>query len=196
MVRFRTQNASRPYSFGWDRESGRFRFELRSGDRPESNSPDTERSEISGPYSTHGADCVLAYSLNLVQPGAATWAVLGQYHGGSDTGGRNPYIAVYYESGGLYIREKHWNGTEVSPAAELFSWPSFPAGEDVAIRIEHKAHLTTGYIRLWVNHEQVADYAGPVGYTDEALGGYPKLGIYRSNDSETAIVIYSDVSAA
>lgn len=134
----------------------------------------------------------MAFTLNLLQAGAADWLIVAEYHGGDDEG-RNPYLAFDLTGGTLRLTEKHWNGSSLSAGSVLWSYASFPENQDFDFVLEHKAHATAGYIRLYVNGVQEVNYSGGVGYTDQTLGGYPIVGLYRASHAVVSRALFSNL---
>lgn len=144
-------------------------------------SPNTERSEARDAYEApYGQAMEYELELRLASGAALTTEnqslVLAQLHA---LNGHSPVFALRWKGGDqLAVTLRHRtdvNAPDENGAAVEVARIEFVRGAWHRFRIEI---LTgeRGYLRVFQNHRQVADYRGPVGYAE--LASYFKFGIY------------------
>jgi len=114
--------------------------------------------------------------------------------------GHSPPLAARYREGRFDITLRHTfegqkdgeNGRELI----LYSHPDLKRGvwHDMVYQVRWSAKSTgdeAGFVRAWMNGNQVIDYEGPIGYHDD-LGPYVKFGIYARHDVKQPHVVYHD----
>jgi len=180
------------------------RFELRTGDR------------VSGGWRAELRDLnnavpntVVWYSLSTLIPDdfpdePENSFVLIQWHDQkvpwNNPEGHSPPLASRYRNGRLDITLRHaFQGQKPGENGReriLYSHPDLPRGVwfDMVYQVKWSPVASgpdTGFVRAWMNGEQVVDYTGPVGYFDD-LGPYVKFGIYARHDVKQPHVVYHD----
>ncbi len=181
------------------------RFELRPGDRPVNLGLRTELSEFAfkAPFGRE-----IIYSFRTYIP--EDWSdqdvrcLIAQWHAWHDwvlgEALRSPVLGIEYRDNVFLIRLCHndgWIQRDNSPAsnhktvvyrsealAQKGVWHTFKA----QVRWSPDPD---GRLRMWINGEQVVDYAGPIGYRD-ALGPYFKMGLYRDATPDTFVIYHDD----
>ena len=114
--------------------------------------------------------------------------VIAQWHA-SDTGreASSLPLAVYYRSGALLIRARSSDkNTQLkdddTTKVKLYTQNDFPRGEwhDFLFQVKW-SYKSDGFVKAWMDGQQIADYRGAVGYKDHA-GPYFKFGAYRDEE--------------
>jgi len=180
------------------------RFELRPGDR------------VSGGWRAELRDLnnaepgsVLWYSISTLIPedfpeSPGNSFVLIQWHDQkvpwNNPKGHSPPLAVRYRERRLDITLRHaFDGQrdgENGRERILYSHPDLERGvwHDFVYQVKWSASMDpkdTGFVKAWMNGEQIADYRGPIGYFDD-LGTYVKFGIYARNDVDKPHIVFHD----
>lgn len=199
---FEFQSARKPWSISVPTANA-IRFELRDGDQhwwDALNGRTSERNEFTDRNTiTNGTPLHIGYDFTL-DPGAkntAAWMVLGQLHQNDYAGAQpwSPPFAIALEGEKMAI-DVRYSGPDGEPVAKrLFT--------DVAdIQRGHKYDIDVSAVfdpagngRLVVTRDGVtiADYSGPLGYTQQQ-GVYWAEGIYRDGKAtETVVATYANL---
>ena len=91
-------------------------------------------------------------------------------------------ITINNDSGRTYLYE---DGTAEDPAL-VGEWNSFV----YHIRFDKGEK---GRLEVWMNGEQIIDYTGQIGYSDDPNTSYFRLGLYRDTMEQPMTVYYDDV---
>lgn len=196
------QNANRPYSLSRSHKGRVLRFEVKPGDRwsGDRKSPDAkERSEVAFPtHYANGQDITISFGMKVVgkKPSLAPWAVLGQIHTTPPNGeNRTPPVSQQLKGREFFVLAEHQTEQGQIKKVRLAVDPSFKLNRWYSFR--YKARFSPnpdGYLQIWRDGKQVADYHGPLGYQQEG-GLYFKVGIYRGASSDPITVMYRDIIA-
>jgi hypothetical protein len=185
-------------------QGGDLRFELRAGDRWDSDvrqAHKSERIEVQDPlHQPMGQDIWLRFSM-MVEPGPKTsskWVELGQLRG-LNSGGRSlsPAWAQGLDRNDVFrvlVRSDPRSPVPENPAARvLYKDPTFQRGRyyDFLYRIRYEPR-GEGLVQAWRDGAQIIDYHGPVGFV-ASDGPFFKFGIYREATRETLVVHYRDL---
>jgi hypothetical protein len=180
------------------------RFELRPGDPPVNLGYRAELSEFSfkAPFGQP-----LAYRFRTYIPESwhdqDTRCVIAQWHAWGDwviaEALRSPVLALEYRDGAFLIRSAHnarWRQSDNSPASNQMQI-HYRGREHATKGVWHDFLIHVrwspgddGWLRVWIDGDEVVDYQGPIGYRD-LLGPYFKFGLYRDPTPES-VVIYHD----
>jgi hypothetical protein len=174
------------------------RFEVRPGDMWSSDKHAVERSEISGAtVYAPGAPIRISYEWT-VEPGQtndAKWLVAGQLHT-VVSNGISPPFAIYMTGDRMKIRVDEAGG---APNAFSYYKTIYTDPQDIirghayAMRIDVNFDAANGYVKVVRDGVVLADYRGPLGYTN--MGPvYWKEGVYRASSSAPIAMNYSRLS--
>lgn len=192
------QSAGKPYSV--TKKRGVFRFEVRPGDRWKVDLAaveDKERAEVAfAPHYANGEPFVVSFDMKIVgtDPSLARWAVLGQINTTPPTGvSRTPPVSQQLAGNRLFVIAEAQASDGTIRKMRLAADPSFERNRWHHFEWHVKATPdNSGYLTIFRDGEQVADYHGPLGYKCEA-GLYFKAGIYRHASKDTLIVLYKNI---
>jgi hypothetical protein len=107
----------------------------------------------------------------------AAYLITMQNHGQS---GREPWCDLKWLNGVPHVRAQHiaaGGGAQTLVVDQTFDFPL--QQENYLLWNWKTADDGTGFFKFWFNGDQLVDYSGPVGWMDEATGGYSKFGLYR-----------------
>jgi hypothetical protein len=181
------------------------RFELREGDHwPGSGtyreSRDKSRTELSGHdrfKAKMGKDYWYGFSMLIPVDFPETpvqRCIIGQWHAVPDPGEhwRTPPLAQYYQQGVFYVFNVIAYSKLKTGIYIYISDDSFEKGvwHDFVYHIKW-SHKDDGFVEMWLDGKQVANYKGPVGYND-SQGPYFKYGLYIIPSVKSKYVIYFD----
>ena len=181
------------------------RFEVRHEDKIFRHGEQTFRSEVV-PFSNPipmGAEQWFGFSLYLpadfpIEDNrlvlAQWWAFTKKYLGEVS---RSPALSLRYREGRLQVSmrssdQRIIKDADSVPKTEIFSTNEFQLGKwnDFVFHMKW-SYKADGFVEIWWNGEQVAQYKGPVGYNDDQ-GPLPKFGIYRDDSEKTYISFFSE----
>lgn len=197
---YRVENAGRPWSFGNPQaDDSTLRFELRSGDHWSSaawaDPPTRERTEISAvtQYAV-GTDIHAAYDFT-VEPGAANtarWLVIGQFHQASSSWSPPFDIELVGEKMAVKINTAGAGANSWSQYRTLWIDPEdIVRGRTYHIEFNIRFDPANGHLDFWRDGVRLADYDGPLGWSDMGAYTYWKQGVYRAASDATIAVAYS-----
>jgi hypothetical protein len=176
------------------------RFEVRQGDQYSSTGytdpPNANRSEIAfyhGDFRPAGKELEVS-EIITVQPGpisTAGWMDFCQLHAESDNPSSPFYIELEPDTEKLRVIAQSpadgWILVYLAPKPIVRGKPM-----NLIYRVKMSPNDNNGYIRVWLDGEQIVDWSGRCG---AASGGYYwKLGAYRENVSETITVDHSHIA--
>lgn len=123
--------------------------------------------------------------------------VLAQWHDQArkgDPSGKPP-IAIRYKEGRLFITGAYSPVASPDPQAryEFYSHDDFPTGvwHDFIFRVFWSQHGDSE-IEAWLNTEKMFTYRGKLGYENESIGPYFKMGMYCHGPLEMPHIVYHD----
>jgi hypothetical protein len=199
------QSPNQPYSIQKDENNKRhftpsLRFELKSGEGWVNHGEKTFRSEIStNTFAPIFSEQWYGFSLLIPNdfPIEKNRTVIVQWWSPTkkelDEKGKSPALAFRFENATLYANvktspERVVKETTPITIHELFSIADFPKGSWQDFIVNTKwSYKSDGFVKIWHNQQQIADYKGPVGYNDDA-GPMMKFGIYRDASDKTYIL--------
>ena len=123
--------------------------------------------------------------------------VIAQWHSEHDPGevSRSPVLAHRYKQGKFYV-DKRYSWQKIQKANDgtrikLYQQERFPreTWHDFIYCIKW-SHAEDGYVKGWLNRDQIIDYEGPIGYFDDE-GPYFKSGYYH-HTGELPFVTFHD----
>jgi hypothetical protein len=111
--------------------------------------------------------------------------------------GRSPSLSLRFGDGFLTATVRHSDlhvvtDAEAVPREKIFKTNKFKLG--IWHQFVFQAHWSIkddGFVKMWWNGKQVADYKGPVGYDDEQ-GPIFKFGMYRDDTLKTYVAYFND----
>ncbi len=173
------------------------RFELRPGDYVSQG----HRAELRDPFNAILEEPVwYGFSTRLAAdfPTAdGVPCVLAQWHDQAvkgDPSGKPP-IALRYRDGTLRVTGAHapYATPEPETRYELARVTNFPRGvwHDFVFRV-FWSRFGQSEVQAWLDGEEFIDWRGPLGYRNQAVGPYFKLGVYCSGPIEQPHVAYHD----
>jgi hypothetical protein len=172
------------------------RFEVRQNDRYSSDPADSNRSEVvfyHGDFRPAGRELELSETIT-VQPGpvsTASWMNLCQLHAEANSPPSPFYIELKTDTDKLQVIAQSptdgWIQAYLAPKPIVRGKPM-----NLIYRVKMSPNDDSGYIRVWLDGEQIVDWSGRCG----AMSGgyYWKLGAYRENVSETITVDHSHIA--
>lgn len=110
--------------------------------------------------------------------------------------GRSPSLALRYTEGKYSVTIRHSDLHVVTepdavPKKTVFTSKKIEQGKWNQFTFETKwSFKSDGYVKVWLNQKQVADYQGPVGYDDER-GPIFKFGMYRDDNHKTYVSYFN-----
>lgn len=172
-------------------------FELHEGESSD-QSTTIDRTEFFGPAVAYGQTVTTTYGLSVeAENNTASFAIVGQWHGGDSELGRNPYLAFSIESGQLVLRAKYFDPSgdalQQSDPIILYQAPMV-FGIQRQFSLTQRVDPTDGYVSASINGVVVASYTGPLGYWVESELPYWKFGIYRAKDPGVLRTTYVDMT--
>ncbi len=114
--------------------------------------------------------------------------------------GRIPALAFRFIKGKLSVTLRHSTEQNIPvpdavPSETLFENGKMPIGQwqDFVVQAKWSCQ-DDGFVNVWWNNEQIAEYKGAVGY-NEATGPEFKFGLYRDVTAKTYIAYFNDVKS-
>ena len=187
-------SSEKAYSFKYNSSTDTYRFEVRDGDQFTSTRfsdvAGSERSEISQSLRqsiSGAANYTSAKWSFMIEPGAANtakWMSLGQFHSGMNKSGPFDF--------GLRGDDKLSFVIRSSAGEKEIELPSnVQRGHWYDIKVDlHFGPSGGGYVKVWLDGQQVVNYAGAVGYTDQSTTHW-NMGIYRSSPAGGETIAYN-----
>lgn len=99
--------------------------------------------------------------------------ILWQVHSGASV---SPPIALVVQSGNFVLDLRH--GTTTGQTQVIIDGGDFGLAWNRWV-VRGELHDSSGFLQCWRNGQLIVDYKGPLGYSDNALYGYIKSGIYH-----------------
>jgi hypothetical protein len=94
------------------------------------------------------------------------------------SGGGNPWLALNFDRGDLELRVRHQVGEDIVHHT-VYTTDNWLPNTWINFSISFRRHITDGFVKCFVNGQDVGSYIGPVGYGDILT---PVLsGIYKWN---------------
>ena len=182
------------YSFKYNPSTDTYRFEVRDGDQFTSTRfsdvAGSERSEISQSLRqsiSGAANYTSAKWSFMIEPGQANtakWMSLGQFHSGMNKSGPFDFGLRGDDKLSFVIRSGAGEKEIELPA-------NVQRGHWYDIKVDlHFGPSGGGYVKVWLDGQQVVDYAGAVGYTDQSTTHW-NMGIYRSSPAGGETIAYN-----
>jgi hypothetical protein len=182
------------HSFAYNPAADTYRFEVRDGDHFSSSRftdvAGSERSEISQSLrqSISGAANYASSKWSfMIEPGQANtakWMSLGQFHSGMNKSGPFDFGLRGDDKLSFVIRSSAGEKEIELPA-------NVQRGHWYDIKVDlHFGPSGGGYVKVWLDGQQVVNYSGAVGYTDQSTTHW-NMGIYRSSPAGNETIAYN-----
>ncbi len=179
--------------------SGVLQFEVKGGDRWTSDPTSKNRSEISGlTQYAPGTQINVSYGMEIL-PGAvntASWLVAGQFHQVEDNGYSPPFEINFNEGDRMGIAINYLTSSGAQAYRQLWTdSQNIVRGETYKMSIQATFDRGggTGHLIVIRNGVTLVNYTGPMGFPGMSAV-YWKEGVYRSADSQTLAIDYSNTS--
>lgn len=190
-------NSGNPWAVSADTEADVCRFEVRSGDIWSPGGASSERTELFGSSSFDFERDVWISSRLMIEPGpenTGAWMVLMQVHRSPDPGDAtaSPPFALELDGTGVPIITTRGTSapTNTGNPAPTVRWrhPNFQRGiwDHYVIRSRF-SYSNTGELQMWRNGVQEVNVSGILNAYNDAIGPYPKFGLYRGVAAETTV---------
>jgi Ca2+-binding RTX toxin-like protein len=187
-------SSEKAYSFKYNTSTDTYRFEVRDGDQFTSTRfsdvAGSERSEISQSLRqsiSGAANYTSAKWSFMIESGAANtakWMSLGQFHSGMNKSGPFDFGLRGDDKLSFVIRSGSGEKEIELPA-------NVQRGHWYDIKVDlHFGPSGGGYVKVWLDGQQVVNYSGAVGYTDQSTTHW-NMGIYRSSPAGGETIAYN-----
>lgn len=197
-------NSGSPWAISADTDLGVCRFEVRAGDTGAPGGSTSERTELFGARSFDFERDVWISLRLMIEPGPANtgaWLVLMQLHRSPDQGDATaPPFALELDAAGIPIITTRGTSSAINtgnPAATVrWRHPNFQRGiwDHYVIRSRF-SFGSTGELQMWRNGAQEVNVSGILNAYNDAVGPYPKFGLYRGSAAETTAAWYAGFMA-
>jgi Polysaccharide lyase len=182
------------HSFAYNPTADVYRFEVRDGDHFSSSRftdvAGSERSEISQSLrqSISGAANYASSKWSfMIEPGQANtakWMSLGQFHSGMNKSGPFDFGLRGDDKLSFVIRSGAGEKEIELPA-------NVQRGKWYDIKVDlHFGPGGGGYVKVWLDGQQVVNHSGAVGYTDQSTTHW-NMGVYRSSPAGNETIAYN-----
>jgi Ca2+-binding RTX toxin-like protein len=192
------ENADRTYSLT-SPSSNVARFQVDGGDFWSGDTTNRNRSEISGlTHYAPGTQVDVSYGF-MIEPGttnSASWLVTGQFHQVENNGYSPPFEINFNGGDHMGIAVNYLTSTGAQAYKQLWTDSSnIVRGHNYQMQIQATFDQGTGSGHLVVIRDGVTlvNYTGPMGFPGMS-GVYWKEGVYRSANSQTMAIDYSNLS--
>lgn len=203
------ESPEKTYSHAWSNDpagnSKVIRFEIRNGEAWDNDSRKSFRSEVSTNYFPK-LNSLCIYDFDIYLPAdfpiennrlvLAQWWAKTKKHLGEVA--RSPSVALRFVNGKFYVTIRHSDKRVITqPDAvsetQIYKNNNWKLGAWTHFNLKvFWSYKETGRVVLKINNNEVANYAGPVGYNDDQAPQF-RFGIYRDDSPKTYVAYFRDV---